>query len=139
MKRIITGLILGLFTFFFVFLTNDLIFKVGLISLLVFAIYELFKIKTKKNIFIWIIFFMILVNIALIFPITQNFARNFFFTALLISVFTDIFALVFGKLIGKNFVFPNISPKKTLEGTISGIIFPAIIVIVLGYLFLELN
>ena len=29
--------------------------------------------------------------------------------------------------------------KKTLEGTISGIIFPAIIVIVLGYLFLELN
>ena len=49
MKRIFTGLILGLFALIFVFYTNDAFFKIGLFSILVFSLYELFKIKAKRS------------------------------------------------------------------------------------------
>ena len=95
MKRIITGLILGLFVLFFVFFTSDTLFQIILAGILGYSLFELFKIKGKKNIYIWIIFILVLLNLYLIFPITNSSGRSFFFTALLISVFTDIFALVF--------------------------------------------
>ncbi len=139
MKRIITGLILGLFVFFFVFFTSDALFQIILASILGFSVYELFKIKGKKNIFMWMIFMMIFINLFLILPITQISGRSFFFTALLISVFTDIFALVFGKLLGKRFIYPSISPNKTLEGTLLGMIIPSVLFLLFGYLSIELK
>jgi len=139
MKRIITGLILGLFVFFFVFFTSDALFQIILASILGFSVYELFKIKGKKNIFMWMIFMMIFINLFLILPITQISGRSFFFTALLISVFTDIFALVFGKLLGKRFIYPSISPNKTLEGTLLGLIIPSVLFLLFGYLSIELK
>lgn len=139
MKRIITGLILGLFIFFFVFFTNDALFQIILASILGFSLYELLKTKGKKNIFMWMIFMMIFINLFLILPITFTAGRSFFFTALLISVFTDIFALVFGKLLGKRFIYPSISPNKTLEGTILGLMIPSILFLLFGYLFIELK
>lgn len=139
MKRIITGLILGLFIFFFVFFTSDALFQIILASILGFSLYELLKIKGKKNIFMWMIFMTIFINLFLIFPITFIAGRSFFFTALLISVFTDIFALVFGKLLGKRFIYPSISPNKTLEGTILGLMIPSILFLLFGYLFIELK
>lgn len=139
MKRIITGLILGLFVFFFVFFTSDALFQIILASILGFSVYELFKIKGKKNIFMWMIFMMIFINLFLILPITQISGRSFFFTALLISVFTDIFALVFGKLLGKRFIYPSISPNKTLEGTLLVLIIPSVLFLLFGYLSIELK
>lgn len=41
--------------------------------------------------------------------------------AILICTFTDIFAFVFGKTIGKHKLVPRISPKKTWEGSLGGI------------------
>ena len=137
MKRIITGLILGLFVLFFVFFTSDTLFQIILAGILGYSLFELFKIKGKKNIYVWIIFILVLLNLYLIFPITNSSGRSFFFTALLISVFTDIFALVFGKLIGKRFVFPSISPNKTLEGTLLGLMIPCFFFLFSGYLFIE--
>ena len=82
---------------------------------------------------------MILINISLIFPIANSSGRSFFFTALLISVFTDIFALAFGKLLGKRFIYPSISPNKTLEGTLLGLLIPSFLFLFLGYLFIEVE
>ena len=113
MKRIITGLILGLFVLFFVFFSSDTLFQLILAGILGYSLIELFKIKGKKNIYVWIIFILVLINLCLISPITNSSGRSFFFTALLISVFTDIFALVFGKLLGRRFIYPSISPNKT--------------------------
>ena len=137
MKRIITGLILGLFVLFFVFFTSDTLFQIILAGILGYSLFELFNIKEKKNIYVWIIFILVLINLFLILPITNSFGRSFFFTALLISVFTDIFALVFGKLFGKTFIYPSISPNKTLEGTFLGLVMPSFLFLFLGYLFIE--
>ena len=137
MKRISTGLILGLFVLFFVFFTSDSLFQIILAGILGYSLFELFKIKGKKNIYVWIILILVLFNMSLILPITHTFGRSFFFTALLISVFTDIFALVFGKLLGKRFIYPSISPNKTLEGTLLGLMIPSFLFLFLGYLFME--
>ncbi len=137
MKRIITGLILGIFVLFFVFFTSDTLFQIILAGILGYSLFELFKIKRKKNIYVWIIFILVLINMFLIFPIANSSGRSFFFTALLISVFTDIFALVFGKLLGKRFIYPSISPNKTLEGTLLGLAIPSFLFLFLGYLFIE--
>ena len=137
MKRIITGMIFGLFVLFFVFFTSDTFFQIILAGILGYSLFELFKIKEKKSIFVWMIFILVLINMSLIFPIANSSGRSFFFTALLISVFTDIFALVFGKLLGKRFIYPSISPKKTLEGTLLGLVIPSFLFLLLGYLFIE--
>jgi len=137
MRRTITGLILGLFVLFFVFFSSDTLFQIILAGILGYSLFELFKIKGKKNIYAWIIFILVLINLCLIFPITNSSGRNFFFTALLISVFTDIFALVFGKLLGRRFIFPSISPNKTLEGTLLGLMIPSFLFLFIGYLFIE--
>lgn len=139
MKRVFTGLILGLFVLFFVFFTNDTLFQIILACILGYSLFELFRIKAQRSIFVWMIFIMILINIFLIFPIANSSGRSFFFTALLISVFTDIFALAFGKLLGKRFIYPSISPNKTLEGTLLGLLIPSFLFLFLGYLFIEVE
>ena len=139
MKRIITGLTLGLVALCFVFLTSNFIFQLGLYGILIISSIELLRQKNKNNIFVWIIFVMVLVNILLVKTITEDFSRSFFFTVLLISVLTDIIALVFGKMIGRIKIVPTISPNKTLEGFISGLFLPAILLITLSFFVLENN
>ena len=139
MKRIITGLALGISALCFVFLSSNFIFQLGLYSLLIISSFELLSQKNKNNIFVWIIFTMVLVNILLVKVITDDFSRSFFFTVLLISVLTDIIALVFGKMIGRIKIVPTISPNKTLEGFISGLFLPAILLITLSFFVLENN
>ena len=137
MKRVITGLILGLFVLFFVFFSSDSLFKIILAGILGYSLFELFKIKARRSIYVWMIFVMVFINLSLIFPIANSSGRSFFFTALLISVFTDIFALISGKLLGKRFIYPSISPNKTLEGTLLGLVIPSFLFIFSGYLFIE--
>ena len=137
MKRVLTGLILGFFVLFFVFFVSDTLFQIILVSILGYSLFELFKIKAPRSIFVWMIFIMILINLSLIFPIANSSGRSFFFTAVLISVLTDIFALVFGKLFGKRFIYPSISPNKTLEGTLLGLLIPSFLLIFSGYFFTE--
>lgn len=51
----------------------------------------------------------------------------------IISFVTDIFALVFGKKFGKHKLIPHISPKKTVEGSIGGILMTTVIGCIYGY------
>lgn len=53
---------------------------------------------------------------------------------LLITVCTDIFALVFGLNFGKHKMAPNISPKKSWEGAIGG----SAVAVIVGFLFIYL-
>jgi len=134
MKRLITGLFLGTVVLLFVFYTSNLFFSIILVSILLFSLYELLRFKAKLNLFSGITLFFILLNIALVYPITEIFSRNLFFTALLISVIADVSALSMGKLFGKKTIFPNVSPNKTLEGFVSGIFFPAAFILSFSFL-----
>ena len=134
MKRLFTGLFLGVFALLFVFYSSDFFFSVTLISILLFSLYEILKFKVKLNLFSGTIVSFIVINIVLVFFITESFSRNLFFTALLISVLADVSALCVGKLIGKTLIFPNISPNKTLEGFVAGAFFPASFILFFSYL-----
>ena len=101
MKRLFTGLFLGFFALFFVFYSNDFLFSITLVSILLFSLYEILKLKVKLNLFTGIIVFFIFINIILVFIITETFSRNLFFTAILISVLADVSALLW-KTFGKH-------------------------------------
>lgn len=62
-----------------------------------------------------------------IFIMIREFDLNYFIYLLLITIFTDTFALVSGRFIGKNKLCEKISPNKTIEGAIGGSIFGTII------------
>ena len=68
------------------------------------------------------------------FTVLRYFGVRFIVYLLLITVSTDIFALVFGMLLGKHKMAPQISPKKTWEGAIGG----SFVAIVIGTVFLLL-
>lgn len=52
----------------------------------------------------------------------RNYSINHFIYFLMITCFTDIFALLTGKLIGKHKLAETISPNKTIEGFFGGLI-----------------
>ena len=52
----------------------------------------------------------------------RNYSINYVIYLFLITTMTDMFAMEVGKRIGKTKMAPNISPKKTYEGSIGGII-----------------
>ncbi len=47
---------------------------------------------------------------------------------------TDTFAYLFGRLLGKHKLIPEVSPKKTVEGSVAGIIFCMIYVMLFGFI-----
>lgn len=59
--------------------------------------------------------------------IVRNQSLNLLIYLLIITVFTDTFAFVTGKLIGKNKLLESISPKKTWEGSIGGTLMATIV------------
>ncbi|MFO8087339.1 MAG: phosphatidate cytidylyltransferase [Bacteroidales bacterium] len=57
-------------------------------------------------------------------PLSDYHFSNYLFLALLIIVWVnDTFAYLSGMVMGKHKIFPQVSPKKTWEGTIGGFIF----------------
>ena len=62
----------------------------------------------------------------------NQFGGNFFTALLLLSFMTDTFAYLGGRLFGKTPLAPQISPKKTIEGSVCGLIGGSL----LGYIFL---
>lgn len=54
--------------------------------------------------------------------IMRNLDLNYIIYLLLITTITDTFALFTGMLIGKHKLCPKISPKKTIEGLVGGVV-----------------
>jgi phosphatidate cytidylyltransferase len=53
-----------------------------------------------------------------------------FLYLLLISTLNDVFALIFGLLIGRHKLCPSVSPKKTIEGSLGGLLVGSVIPVV---------
>lgn len=62
-----------------------------------------------------------------IFVIIRTRSLYLFFYLILIPIITDTFAMLGGKYFGKHKLCPKLSPKKTWEGSITGLIFGTII------------
>lgn len=74
-----------------------------------------------------------------LFIIIRNNSLNHFVYLLLITIFTDTFALVGGRLIGKHKLCEKISPNKTIEGAICGSICGAAIALTFYSLVISSN
>ncbi|HOZ54033.1 MAG TPA: phosphatidate cytidylyltransferase [Bacilli bacterium] len=57
----------------------------------------------------------------------------------LVSIFTDTYAYLGGRFIGKHKLIPNISPNKTWEGSITGSIFGTLVAALFYYLKVDSN
>jgi len=67
----------------------------------------------------------------------EHFFANTVFGLLLLTWINDTAAYLVGSQIGKNKLFPRISPKKTWEGSIGGGVFTLILAASLSWLFEE--
>lgn len=62
---------------------------------------------------------------------------NYFLVILFLGVWAvDVSAYLIGSLIGRHKIFPDLSPNKTLEGTIAGIVLGTLSLVGLSYLFI---
>ena len=115
----------GLFEFIFTFLFFLLIGY--------FILYVLIKDFTKENLGIAFltIFYTSIGFIALAY--LRQISLNVILYLLLITIMTDTFAYFLGIKFGKHKLAPDISPKKSIEGAISGLFFGAITGILFAY------
>ena len=128
-KNLLTRLFLSIFFISVYFLSYNnkyLLFALGTLIYL-FVLFEIFKFF--KNFFKIILFYLLLSYF--------SFALYFFifFDLIIFNIFVstiilfDSFSYIIGKLFGKNNIFKFLSPKKTLEGYLGGILFVNIFLI----------
>lgn len=118
-----------IFIFLFVLLDINIILKITVIFL-VLSLFLLFYDKGKYNIesFVFIIFSILFIGCVFSYLVSiRNKDINLFICLFLITILTDTFAFVGGKLFGKHKLIPKISPNKTIEGSIIGSLIGTII------------
>ena len=136
-KRLIFGLIfisiLWFATLYSVISCSILFFIIGLIC--VYEMYQLRKGKTKLISLIYIITPFILIQILIWKYLSINvFNSIVWMPEVILYLFAltwtfDTFAYIFGVKFGKHKILPSISPKKSWEGFIGGLIFTTILAI----------
>jgi len=136
-KRLIFGLIfisiLWFATLYSAISCSILFFIIGLIC--VYEMYQLRKGKTKLISLIYIITPFILIQILIWKYLTINLYNSIvWIPEVILYLFAltwtfDTFAYVFGVKFGKHKILPSISPKKSWEGFIGGLIFTTILAI----------
>ena len=109
-------------------------FLIFVFSIIVFSFYEYFKlIKSKSEITILNILlgFFWISSISWLIPIYQSLSYKFILIVFFSVWITDSFAFIMGKQFGKKKIVPFISPNKTWFGSISGLLFSMIFVLII--------
>ena len=119
MIRWISGIALGFLFLAYILLSPSFFFNFGLIIIFGISIYELIKLRVFS---LQSFLAFILIVTAILCLYLYELERSLILIAVMISVITDAFAFFAGKVLGRNKIFPTISPNKTLEGTIGGIV-----------------
>ncbi|MCZ0702596.1 phosphatidate cytidylyltransferase [Natronobacillus azotifigens] len=65
----------------------------------------------------------------------QRVGLEYIFYAILVIIATDIGAYFAGRFFGKNKLWPEISPNKTIEGAVGGILLAVIVAIIFQFIF----
>ena len=111
-------------------------FLIFVFSIIVFSFYEYFKlIKSKSEITILNILlgFFWISSISWLIPIYQSLSYKFILIIFFSVWITDSFAFIMGKQFGKKKIVPFISPNKTWFGSISGLLFSMIFVLIIFF------
>ena len=124
MIRWISGIALGFLFLAYILLSPSFFFNFGLIIIFGISIYELIKLRVFS---LQSLLAFILIVTAILCLYLYELERSLILIAVMISVATDAFAFFAGKVLGRNKIFPILSPNKTLEGTIGGVVSSVVI------------
>ena len=124
MIRWISGIALGFLFLAYILLSPSFFFNFGLIIIFGISIYELIKLRVFS---LQSLLAFILIVTAILCLYLYELERSLILIAVMISAATDAFAFFVGKVLGRNKIFPIISPNKTLEGTIGGVVSSVVI------------
>lgn len=124
MIRWISGIALGFLFLAYILLSPSFYFNFGLIIIFGISIYELIKLRVFS---LQSLLAFILIVTAILCLYLYELERSLILIAVMISVATDAFAFFAGKVLGRNKIFPIISPNKTLEGAIGGVVSSVVI------------
>lgn len=64
----------------------------------------------------------------------QPYGKYLYLVGVIVALMSDIFAYFFGKALGKHKLIPEISPKKTVEGSIAGIVGGTVCLVIYGFI-----
>lgn len=103
-----------------VLFNNEIGFSMLFIYALAMFILVIFVDKMKINEVFTNIFIAVYLTISASFLVSLE--LKWIIYAIFITVLTDTFAYIFGILLGKHKLIPRLSPKKTVEGSIGGIL-----------------
>ena len=132
--RLATSLFLILIIFFIIYSRNIWIFSLAISLVCLLGMFEWVTNKFK-NLFLG---FFIIFNFGLcsIFYVLLNENAYVLYGLIIINTaIFDTFAYVVGSKFGANFIVKKISPNKTLEGLVGGVIGSAIFGLMLGHLY----
>jgi phosphatidate cytidylyltransferase len=146
--NLIASILISGLTYFFLWdrNSNEIInngISIFTILISIYLLYFLFQKKESKInnytkylvLFGYLVFPFILINYI---PMGQNGYNPKILISILILIWTnDTFAYIVGKSIGRTKLFPSISPKKTIEGFLGGILFSIISGYLLAVFFIE--
>ena len=133
-KNLYNRLFFALFFFvlYFISLNNKyLLFVFGTLIYL-FVLYEV--IKFFKKFFNLILFYLMISYFCFVLYFYASYNFIIFNIFVFTIIFFDSFSYFSGTIFGKKFIFKSISPKKTLEGYLGGLIFTNITLLVFFYI-----
>ena len=135
--RLATSLFLILIIFFIIYSRNIWIFSLAISLICLLGMFEWVTNKFK-NLFLG---FFIIFNFGLcsiLYVLLDENAYVLYGLIIINTAIFDTFAYVVGSKFGANFIVKKISPNKTLEGLVGGVIGSAIFGLMLGHLY-EIN
>lgn len=109
---------------FFLLQTGNISIIITLGAIWLSAIFLISYNQKQKNYFFSFLYIIYMtIPIAFLLSLRKTNGSSMFFLLFLIVWSLDVFSYCFGITLGKNLIAPKISPKKTWEGTIFGILF----------------
>lgn len=91
-----------------------------------------YKLSDVSTCFMSVLYIIIGFNSILILYDYQNGGEYVYLATFICAWVTDIFAYICGRLFGKHKLLPEVSPKKTVEGSIGGIVFCILAILLYG-------
>tara|TARA_B100001093_G_scaffold488465_1_gene525714 strand:- start:179 stop:808 length:630 start_codon:yes stop_codon:yes gene_type:complete len=137
-KNLFYRLLFSVFFFAIFFISFENKFSLFILGTCIYLLILFEIVKFFKKFFKKILFYLFLSYLCFVLYFFILFDHLIFNVFVFTIIFFDTFSYVSGKLFGKNNIFKYISPKKTLEGYLGGILFTNVFLIVFFY-FIEIK